>query len=104
MLISLGQVLPVAALPSTPSTHGNVWSATTACKNRRGYQSNSVEVDYVIRDCGAKVLVDSRDKVAAALATGAACVTSGVFGQQPVPGAKTSTGKIMRRELKKLDS
>ena len=89
MLISLGQVLPAAAFPSTPSTQGNVWSATTACKNRRGYQSNSAEVAYVIRDCGAK-----------ALATGAACVTSGVFGQQPVPGAKTSTGKIMRRELK----
>src|SRR5262245_61810247 len=31
------------------------------------------EVAYVTRDCGAKALIGSRDKVAAALATGAAC-------------------------------
>jgi long-chain acyl-CoA synthetase len=46
------------------------------------------EVAYVTRDCGAKALVGSRDKVAAALATGAACATSVVFGQQPLPGAE----------------
>ena len=46
------------------------------------------EVAYVTRDCGAKALVGSRDKVAAALATEAACATSVVFGQQPLPGAE----------------
>jgi long-chain acyl-CoA synthetase len=61
---------------------------TGAVVNPINVMLTPTEVAYVTRDCGAKALVGSRDKVAAALATGAACATSVVFGQQPLPGAE----------------
>src|SRR5215470_8724940 len=45
------------------------------------------EVAYITRDCGAKALVGSRDKVAPILAAGSTGLTSIVFGTEPVPGA-----------------
>jgi long-chain acyl-CoA synthetase len=45
------------------------------------------EVAFVTSDCGAKVLIGNSDKVAAALAAGAACPTNIVFGAEALPGA-----------------
>ena len=45
------------------------------------------EVGYVTRDCGAKVLIGSRDKVAAVLAASAGCSTNIVFGADTPSGA-----------------
>ena len=45
------------------------------------------EVGYVTRDCGAKVLIGSRDKVAAVLAASAGCATNIVFGADALAGA-----------------
>jgi long-chain acyl-CoA synthetase len=45
------------------------------------------EVAYVTRDCGAKVLIGSRDKVAAVLTASAGCATNIVFGGEDLPGA-----------------
>jgi long-chain acyl-CoA synthetase len=55
------------------------------------------EVAYVTRDCGAKGLIGSRDKVAAALATGAACSTNIVFGADALPGALQFDDLVSRR-------
>jgi long-chain acyl-CoA synthetase len=45
------------------------------------------EVGYVTRDCGAKVLIGSRDKVAAVLAASAGCGTNIAFGADTLAGA-----------------
>jgi long-chain acyl-CoA synthetase len=45
------------------------------------------EVAYVMRDCGAKVLVGSRDKLAAVPDAGTADLTAIVFGRDPLSGA-----------------
>ncbi|MFO1146780.1 MAG: AMP-binding protein [Alsobacter sp.] len=45
------------------------------------------EVAFVIRDCGAKVLIGSRDKVAPVLAGEAAGLIAIVFGPEPLSGA-----------------
>jgi long-chain acyl-CoA synthetase len=55
------------------------------------------EVAYVTRDCGAKALIGSRDKVEAALATGATCSTNIVFGADALPGALLFDDLISRR-------
>jgi long-chain acyl-CoA synthetase len=70
---------------------------TGAVVNPVNVMLTPTEVAYVTRDCGAKALVGSRDKVAAALATGAACATSVVFGQQPLPGAELFDELVSRR-------
>ena len=45
------------------------------------------EIAYVTRDCGAKALIGSPDKVAAALAAGVSGLTAIVFGDGSVAGA-----------------
>ena len=45
------------------------------------------EVAFVTRDCGAKALIGSADKIAPALAAGVTGLTTIVFGSQPVEGA-----------------
>jgi long-chain acyl-CoA synthetase len=45
------------------------------------------EVAYVTRDCGAKVLMGSRDKLAPALAAGVTDLTTIVFGTESLAGA-----------------
>jgi long-chain acyl-CoA synthetase len=45
------------------------------------------EVGYVTRDCGAKVLIGSRDKIAAVLAASSGCSTNIVFGADALAGA-----------------
>jgi long-chain acyl-CoA synthetase len=45
------------------------------------------EVGYVTRDCGAKVLIGSHEKVAAVLAASAGCSTNIVFGRDTLAGA-----------------
>jgi long-chain acyl-CoA synthetase len=45
------------------------------------------EVGYVTRDCGAKVLIGSSDKVAAILAASAGCAINIVFGAEALDGA-----------------
>jgi long-chain acyl-CoA synthetase len=47
----------------------------------------AAEVGYVTRDCGAKVLIGSRDKVAAVLAASAGCATNIAFGADALAGA-----------------
>ena len=44
------------------------------------------EVAYVTRDCGAKALIGSRDKLAPALDAGVVGLTTIVFGTSPYPG------------------
>jgi long-chain acyl-CoA synthetase len=44
------------------------------------------EVAYVVRDCGAKVLIGTADKIAPALAAGVSGVETIVFGEAPVAG------------------
>ena len=45
------------------------------------------EVAYITRDCGAKVLIGSRDKLAPALETGVSGLTTVTFGTEPLVGA-----------------
>jgi long-chain acyl-CoA synthetase len=54
------------------------------------------EVGYVTRDCGAKVLIGSRDKVAAVLAASAGCSTNVVFGADALVGAMPFAELISR--------
>jgi long-chain acyl-CoA synthetase len=45
------------------------------------------ELGYVTRDCGAKVLIGSRDKLAPALEAGVTGLTTVAFGTEPLAGA-----------------
>jgi long-chain acyl-CoA synthetase len=45
------------------------------------------EVAYITRDCGAKVLIGSRDKLGPALEAGVAGLTTVAFGTEPLAGA-----------------
>jgi long-chain acyl-CoA synthetase len=44
------------------------------------------EVAYITRDCGAKALIGSAEKIAPALAAGVSGLTTIVFGSEPLPG------------------
>jgi long-chain acyl-CoA synthetase len=70
---------------------------TGAVVNPINVMLTPAEVAYVTRDCGAKALIGSRDKVAAALATGAACSTNIVFGADAFPGALQFDDLVSRR-------
>jgi long-chain acyl-CoA synthetase len=60
---------------------------TGAVVNPINVMLTAAEVAYVTRDCGAKVLVGSRDKVAGVLAAGAACSTNIIFGADTLADA-----------------
>jgi long-chain acyl-CoA synthetase len=60
---------------------------TGAVVNPINVMLTPAEVAYVTRDCGANVLVGSRDKVAPVLAAGAACSTNIVFGADALADA-----------------
>ncbi len=55
------------------------------------------EVAYVTRDCGAKALIGSADKVAPALASGVSGLTAIVFGDGPFAGATPFSELIAKR-------
>ena len=55
------------------------------------------EVAYVTKDCGAKALIGSPDKVAAALAAGVTGLTAVVFGDSSVAGATSFKELIAKR-------
>jgi long-chain acyl-CoA synthetase len=60
---------------------------TGAVVNPINVMLTPIEVAYVTRDCGAMVLVGSRDKLAPVLAEGSACSTNIVFGADALTGA-----------------
>src|SRR5882724_10648996 len=60
---------------------------TGAVVNPINVMLTPAEVAYVTRDCGAKVLIGSRDKLAPVLAAGSADLTAVVFGAEPLSGA-----------------
>jgi long-chain acyl-CoA synthetase len=60
---------------------------TGAIVNPINVMLTPAEVAYVTRDCGAKVLIGNRDKVAAVLAAGAACSTNIIFGADALADA-----------------
>ncbi len=55
------------------------------------------EVAYVTRDCGAKALIGSADKVARALAAGVSGLTAIVFGDSSVAGATPFSELVAKR-------
>ncbi|MDX6630071.1 MAG: long-chain acyl-CoA synthetase [Gaiellales bacterium] len=60
---------------------------TGAVVNPINVMLTPAEVAYVTRDCGAKALIGSREKLAPALAEGVAGLTAIAFGREPLPGA-----------------
>jgi long-chain acyl-CoA synthetase len=60
------------------------------------------EIAYVTKDCGAKALIGSPEKVAAALAAGVSGLTAIVFGDSAVAGATPFRGLIAKRDAFEL--
>jgi long-chain acyl-CoA synthetase len=71
---------------------------TAAVINPINVMLTAAEVAYVTKDCGAKALIGSADKVAPALAAGVSGLTAVVFGNSSVVGATSFNELIAKRQ------